>query len=122
MSADNGIYIAEWIGEDGKPEYRVIEAGAIDNCDYDGSFPKEFIDAQVFNYFHRAEIYNDLELARKEAFRINDEIEFNGWFTEYGICTLTFEYPFPYHLSPETAKQIENDYWLSINRPDCMRA
>lgn len=121
MSADNGIYIGEWIAEDGKPEYRVTHACAIDNCYYDGIFPKKFIDAQVFNYFGRCEVFRDLDLARSEAFRMNDEIEFNGWFTEYGICNLTFEYPFP-QLTPEKAKEIENQYWISRGRPDCVRA
>ena len=83
MSADNGIYIGEWLGSDGNPEYRVTYASAIDNCDYRSRFPKEFIDAQVFYYFGQREVYHDLELARKEAFRILDDAEKDGLWTEY---------------------------------------
>ena len=91
ISADNGIYIAEFPTLDGSREWRVIHAQAIDNLDYypEGS-PEEA--REIVEYFgtDRARIFGDSDSAFKAAFEMQDEY---GW-TEYGVCTLpAFEYP-----------------------------
>lgn len=80
MSADNGIYILETQG----PEYRVIEASAIENIEYGGDEsgwnPKE-----VRRYFKNAKVFTSRSAALEKAADMEQEYE-----TEYGVKFLRF--------------------------------
>ena len=82
MSADNGIYILETQG----PEYRVIEASAIENITYGGDEtgwnPKE-----VKRYYQNAEVFTSRSAALEVAADMEQEYE-----TEYGVKFLRFPY------------------------------
>ena len=84
MSADNGIYIAEFPG----PIYRVVEASAIENC-CDESLGEDLINKYRQDYFGRCKIFTNEQEAFNEAFRISKLV---GW-TEYGIQKLVFDRP-----------------------------
>ena len=91
MSADNGIYIAEFPG----PIYRVIEASAIENC-YDAEdFSTEEIDENRQDYFRNCEVFANEQDAFNEAILISELV---GW-TEYGIQRITFDRPLFYNES-----------------------
>ena len=97
ISADNGIYIAEFPTLDGSREWRVIHAQAIDNLDYypEGS-PEEA--REIIEYFgtDSARIFSNLDAALKAAFELEDEILNDDFcpILEYGVCRLpAFEYP-----------------------------
>jgi hypothetical protein len=95
MSADNGIYIAEFPG----PIYRVIEASAIENC-YDAEdFSTEEIDENRQDYFRNCEVFISEREALNEAEIISDLV---GW-TEYGIQRITFDRPLSYNESSSKA-------------------
>ena len=91
MSADNGVYILETKG----PEYRVIHAQAIDNIAWNGDeyWDGEWNSKCIQEYFGKAEKFNNLDEAYKEAVKIHNQYE---W-TEYGICVL----PYPEKKFPE---------------------
>jgi hypothetical protein len=78
MSADNGIYIAQF--SDG---FRVIEASAIDNLTY---FPEGSAEEKLEwkNYFGNAPKFNTKEQAFAHAQKIYKEFPY----LEYGICDL----------------------------------
>ena len=89
ISADNGIYIAEFPTLDGGREWRVIHAQAIGNLDYypEGSAEEA---REIVRYYGNAEPYSTVDEASKRAFEIQDDY---GW-TEYGVCMLMpFEHP-----------------------------
>lgn len=97
MSADNGIYILQTPGN--KPdtfEYRVAEAMAIENV-YEG-------DDYLVSYFGASDVYNK-EGALAKAARIADQISDDGNFTEYGICSIHINTPFP-KMSFEEAQKL----------------
>lgn len=83
MSADNGIYIAEF--DDG---FRVTHAGAIDNLDYYPEGSRERKETQ-YRYFKRSPVFKTRSEALEEASKIHDDI-MNSEFPilEYGICLL----------------------------------
>lgn len=103
MSADNGIYIGCFPLE-GKTEYRVIHAQAIDNVDY-GS-PQEQ-DAMRASYFGGEEVFKtfDKTAAILEAHRMEEEIISDDFcsYLEYGVNTLAFDRP----LVPMTEEEIK---------------
>jgi hypothetical protein len=76
MSADNGIYIAQF--PDG---YRVCHGQAIENIDY---FPEGAAERKdvLKDYFGQSPIFDTLSKAQEYAQQLEDEYE---W-TEYGIC------------------------------------
>lgn len=82
MSSDNGIYIAKF--PDG---YRVTEAMAIENIDYDPIGSKERKET-LKSYFEGCTVFTDINEALKEAVKIYDKFGY----TEYGICILPNEY------------------------------
>lgn len=95
MSADNGIYILETTG----PEFRVAELTNIEDieCDKDGNdillIPDkdQQEEVRIVNarpMFDKCIIYTRYQDALAEAKRIQADIEANGWFTEYGICSI----------------------------------
>ena len=97
MSADNGVYIAEFPTSDGGKEYRVTEAMAIDNCDLQylplGDERTKMEDAYRYSYFGNCPSYPTLQAAETEAMEIYADIVKNGWYTEYGVCNLKFNRP-----------------------------
>ena len=107
MSADNGIYIAEFPTLDGGREWRVIETQAIGNLDYypEGS-PEEA--REIVRYYGAAQGFSTVVEASKKAFEIQD---YYGW-TEYGVCVLPpFEHPMEVYrnraaASPETEQEM----------------
>ena len=103
MSADNGIYIAEFPTLDGGREWRVAYGSAIDNLDY---YPADSIEEaqEIMSYFGRSEAFTNQDDAFKKAQDIYDTV---GW-TEYGIRGLTpFEHPFEvYKNRAETEQEI----------------
>jgi len=82
MSSDNGIYIVKF--PDG---YRVTEASAIDNIDYDPVGSKERKET-LRDYFDGCFVFPTLNEALQEAVKIHDTFGY----TEYGICILPDEY------------------------------
>ena len=82
MSSDNGIYIAKF--PDG---YRVIEACAIDNIDYDPIGSKERKET-LKSYFEGCTVFPTIQKAMQEALRIHDKFGY----TEYGIRILPHDY------------------------------
>lgn len=78
MSADNGIYIAEF--SDG---FRVIHARAIDNL---GFFPigSPAEEEEWKRYFGDAKKFETIEDAQRYAFELADEVQQWGYL-EYGI-------------------------------------
>ena len=82
MSADNGIYIAEF--SDG---FRVAHAQAIENVDY---FPEGSKDRkkELKRYFRESKLYNSEEAALEKAQELAKEILEDDFcpVLEYGIC------------------------------------
>lgn len=98
MSADNGIYILESEG----PEWRVIEAQAIDNIrwneDSGQTEPGYFNMKEVEGYFGNAEVFLSSKDADKEAFRLEREIAVSACpVLEYGISNIRLPGKFPKH-------------------------
>jgi len=116
MSADNGIYIARFVGSDGNYEYRVAHAQAIENCDYSDRYPKQFIDATRVLYFGDSKVYKSheeaLERAREIERELVDEDPYEMFYIEYGICDVCYDTPFP-DMSMEEANRIVDEFWRS---------
>ena len=97
MSADNGIYILKSDG----PEWRVIEAQAIENI-YWNEKTKSCADQPYFNqkevvrYFGRCEVFLSEEEVDVEACRLVQEIADSACpILEYGISVIHFPGKFP---------------------------
>ena len=107
MSADNGVYIAEFTNEDGSKEYRIAHAQAIDNCfplDSHPCGPKAAdLDAKcsIVLYFSGSEAYTDQREARLDAFELAEKYDF----LEYGISEIHFDFPFPDMTQAEAREQ-----------------
>jgi TPR repeat protein len=101
MSADNGIYIAQF-----KDGYRVAHCQAIENC-----YDDETRDLYRVLYFSRSEVLT-LQQAYKKAREIYDEIMDGDLpVLEYGMSQIDFsEDDFP-SLTPEEAERKLNEYW-----------
>ncbi|QQG42772.1 MAG: hypothetical protein HYW15_00965 [Candidatus Giovannonibacteria bacterium] len=90
MSADNGVYILATKGSEGKKEYRVAHAQAIENLWYKPDFPKEKPELSLeyvsvlFGDCRR--VFNDQKLAEGYALHILDEVGY----AEYGVQLLDF--------------------------------
>ena len=112
MSADNGVYIAEFPLVGGGVEYRVTEAGAIDNCElsYLGDDPnlKNLEDAYRFAYFGGVKSFSDKKSAYDLAFAIAEDYDRNGWTLEYGVSSLKFERPIV-QMSLEDVQEVINN-------------
>ena len=82
MSADNGIYIAEF--NDG---WRVVHAMAIDNLTYFevGSAEEK---NEWKSYFSNSKLFNCIKSAKEEASRLFEYHTQDGWPVEYGIYNL----------------------------------
>lgn len=84
MSADNGIYILEYLTPDrSNTEYRVTHAQAIDNVWY-GVDNGQMNAGELFRYFGDCTPIKDRRDALVEADKIQQEVGY----TEYGISFL----------------------------------
>ena len=88
MSADNGIYIGHFA--DGK--IRVIHAQAFENVYY----PDGENAAEIVRYFKNAPVFDSLDAAQKEAFKIEQRILNDEYcpILEYGINSVKFSKSF----------------------------
>ena len=104
MSADNGIYIARFTKTDGTVEFRVTEAGAIDNIELSymekGDERTRLEDAYRTLYFKNAKSFSDENEAGLYALRLAKEC-----YTEYGVCQINMDRPLT-SLSNEEAEEI----------------
>lgn len=83
MSADNGIYIAQF--QDG---YRVAHAQAIENIDYYSEGDPERIKV-IKQYFGKSEVYDTIDKAIDRANEIHQEVMEGPYpVVEYGIGLL----------------------------------
>ena len=103
MSADNGIYIAEFPGKRG-PEYRVIHAQAIENCDA-LSDPIEWAHAYRALYFGDAMVHYDKVTALMEASTL---FTLHGPYIEYGIQHIRYDEPFVPMTQQEANNYLRN--------------
>jgi len=114
MSADNGIYIAEFPTVDGKIEYRVNHCQNIedteDNPEY---YPQEFTDhcrVCKFGPFSGSDdelrIFEDRESAEEYAW----DLEHKTDILEYGVCHLKFDRPLLNKTAEEASKWLDN-WW-----------
>jgi hypothetical protein len=108
ISADNGVYIGRFTKDDGF-EYRVIHAQAIENCDYDKSFPEKLIHAYRVIYYGASEVY-DKEGAWKRAQELYEEVMKDWGICEYGVSEIQYNEPFPQMIVEEARKFID-EYW-----------
>ena len=93
MSADNGIYILESPVRSGK-EFRVLHTQAIDNLDYEVPEGFDLNPEQVVQYFGESEVFKTREEANKIAQALYEEVINGMGIVEYGISTITTQYPF----------------------------
>ena len=90
MSADNGVYIAEFVNtQSGNSHFRVLHTQCIDNIDYvwkeDG---EEAGKQEVREFYQDAPQFAHEKDAREHAWEVYEELTI----CEYGICSLgTFE-------------------------------
>ena len=112
MSADNGIYIGVFPIADGGKEYRVIHAGAIENCDDSKSFPQSLIDAYRVRYWKDAPVFDNRDAAWSKAREIYDKIMEDDFcpVVEYGVCEIVYDRPLE-SMSIEEAERVMEAYW-----------
>ena len=83
MSADNGIYIAEFPNQ----EWRVVHAQAIDNLSYEPDDEDGFNAAQVIHYFNtRAPKFGSKEQAMVAAHTMAEDYPI----LKYGVSVIKF--------------------------------
>lgn len=115
MSADNGIYIGRWKNEDGTEEFRVCHGfessmSCFTELEGPNASPKEWREAMmVYNWGNCPKESNVHDLG-DEISRLDREYE---W-TEYGLCQIDFEHPFP-KMTQSEAKKILDDYWAALS-------
>ncbi len=82
MSADNGIYIAQF--PDG---YRVVHTSAIENIDF---YPEGSIERKQMlkDYFGESEVFVNYRYAYEHALILNEKLNEMDVFLEYGILSL----------------------------------
>lgn len=100
MSADNTIAILKTpypfgVGH----EFRVAHCQAIDNIylNMDGTPNPDGHPGTVVDYFGQCKVFESEEDAIKEAQRIEDEIEADGGYVEYGVSIIELPYAFMYY-------------------------
>jgi hypothetical protein len=94
MSADNTVAIGVFsiAGSDAK-EYRVIEAGAIENCDDSDQWPNELTDLYRKVYYGNAIPIANEDEAWKAAGKLYDECMEDFGIVEYGVCKFEYDRP-----------------------------
>lgn len=117
MSSDNGCFVGVFPKANGSKEYRVIEAGAIENCDYEfgatekdengflvlSDREKELQDCERLMYYGQARSFDNEVDALKAAHKLHEEVLRDFGVCEYGVCTIEYDRPLP-NLSHEEAK------------------
>jgi len=96
MSADNGIYIGNFIGE----EFRVIEATAIDNLTY----PAGENASAIVSYFKNSLIFDKIKNVFAKAYELSQDD-----YTEYGINVIYFSKSFAEYEKED--KETPDPYW-----------
>lgn len=120
MSADNGIYIAEFPTEDGKVVYRVAYAQAIDNC-FLRSYERELEDAYRVSYFADTPIFTDKTEAILYAHSKSDEFlsepYADGFYPilEYGVSMLYMDRPL-LDMTKEQANSRIEEYYRQVQK------
>lgn len=102
MSADNGIYIANFANY----EWRVIEAGNIENLEYEPDTDDGYNSNEVVRYYKKAESFAteyDADSWAAELERKNSEEDFG--ILEHGVCCLVFEHPFGYYAEQSKTRR-----------------
>jgi hypothetical protein len=89
MSADNGIYVAEFPTKSGGKEWRVAHGfeSVILELEEHWYSPSGY--ALAVKDIWDGPVFTDVKAAREEAFRLHDDY---GW-TEYGIMEITMSVP-----------------------------
>lgn len=107
MSSDNGVYIGSFPLTDKSGaavvEYRVIDAQAIENCDF-GDIEEQ--DNTRVCYYSKAPVFATLEEAEKEADRLLALEDI----CEYGICYIEYDRPL-INKSVEEAGEWLDEKW-----------
>lgn len=111
MSADNAILVLSL-----KDQYRVTEAGAIDNLywDYGANESKsEYVISRIFEYFSKAEKFQD----ENQAFLHASKLYKKSYIVEYGIIPIKINKTWLQvlkeardYLNSEKMEVIKNDY------------
>jgi len=119
MSADNGIYIGRFKKTNGKYEYRVICAQAIENCDYstkysEHKFPKKLIDGYRVNYYGKSPKFSCSRDAWMYAWKEYDKLMKGEYgICEYGVSQINYDVPFP-KISSKEANEFADKYWEKV--------
>ena len=111
MSADNGIYIAEFPTSTGGKEWRVVHCQNIEDC-----WDQELGEASIVLKFGRSKVHTDYIEAEREAFKIADEILSDSMcpILEHGVQDLEFNRPFP-TMTEEEADQKVRKFFKILN-------
>ena len=88
MSADNGIYIAEF--DDG---FRICHGSAIDNLDFFETEKER--QQEIYNYFHDSALFSSKGQALEAAQKLYDDVMEKFYIIEYGIQFLGHFGTFP---------------------------
>lgn len=111
MSADNAILVLEL-----KDQFRVTEAGAIDNLYWKWSNENhsgELVSARLFEYFNKSKKFND----KTEAFSFASKLFSKAEIVEYGIIPLVIKKTWGQLL--ETAREELNaEKMFVLNNPE----
>lgn len=115
MSADNGIYIGRWLNPDGTEEFRVCHGFEssmtdLDRKDGPNAPPKEWREAMMVYSWGNCPKESNVDDLANEINRLDREYE---W-TEYGLCRIDFDHPFP-TMNKHEAKKILDDYWKALS-------
>jgi hypothetical protein len=115
MSADNGVYIAEFPTRDGGKEWRVAHCQNIEDCDI-----PEVGDAYLVTKFSRSKVYTDYSAAVTAAWSMYEEIlaecveDGMPPIVEYGVSELYRQDPFPTTTEEEADRQLEG-FWARVS-------
>jgi hypothetical protein len=105
MSADNGIYILQTPAIGGGFEYRVTEAGAIDNITYENENGNP---EQVVSYFGKCKVFTDHTEAWQEAARLEPQYDI----LEYGVSSIGLPFPFEHYV--KAAGDVLQEYIVTM--------
>jgi len=96
MSADNGIYIGNFVNK----EWRVIHAAAIENLQHKPDTDDGYNSKCLVRYFGEQKKYQTESEAFQRARKLEKQIRNDPIcpVLEYGISILKFKHPFTYYL------------------------
>lgn len=107
MSADNGVYIAEFPTTTGGKEWRVSHCQNIEDCD-----DPELGEACLVLKFGQSEVHANYTEAEKKAFELEKKILSDNMcpILEHGVQDLQFDKPFPTMTEEEADRKIEESF------------